>query len=193
MQAPRTVTLGGVRLEARPMRADEAPLVAGYFLGLGDADMERMGLVQRARLPARDAWTTALRAAIAQPDAQATAAYTTWLVDGAPVGFSSLKDLHVGHDARMHLHMWSAPHRGRGHGAALFCMTALQGFERFRLQRIVCEPRAANAMPNRMLAKAGFPLLRAYEGAASELSAVTTLNQYDVRRDVAEGYLAGLR
>lgn len=193
MQAPTSLDVAGHRLEARPMRPDEAPRVVDYFLGLDDADIERMAIVGRSRLPARDDWIAALRRHIATPDAEATASYTTWLVDGAAVGFSSLKDLRVGGDARMHLHMWSAPHRGKGHGAALFCMTALQGFERFRLQRVVCEPRAGNVMPNRMLAKAGFPLLRSYDGTSSELSVRTRLNQYDVRPDVAAAFLARLR
>ena len=187
------MTVGAHRLEARPMRPGEAALVADYFLGLDDADRERMGLVGRDRLPARQDWIASLQRHLATPDGQATAAYTTWLVDGQAVGFSSLKDLRVGHEARTHLHMWSAPHRGRGHGAALFCLTALQGFERFRLQRIVCEPAAGNPMPNRMLAKVGFPLLGSYDGASSELSARTRLNQYDVRPDVAAAFLASLK
>jgi RimJ/RimL family protein N-acetyltransferase len=170
------------------MEPDEAPLVVRYFTEASPADIERMG-VDPAKLPDPAKWERDLRAVLAAPPPRSRSAYYTWLVDGEPVGFSSLKDVEIGGSASQHLHMWSARHRGQGHGAILFCLTALAGYARFRLRSIVCEPRAANPMPNRLLQKAGFPLLRTYEGASSDLSAVTTLNRYDVRADVAEAYL----
>lgn len=171
------------------MRPDEAGLVARYFHDASDGDLDRMGVVARERLPPLGDWTARLQAALAAPPEQATSAYFTWLVDGAPVGFSSLKNLRYGASADLHLHMWSAPHRGQGHGAALFCLTVLEAFDRFRLRHAVCEPKATNPLPNRMLAKVGFPLVRTYVGASSELSRTTELNQYDIRREVAQAFL----
>jgi hypothetical protein len=40
-----------------------------------------------------------------------------------------------------------------------------------------------------MLQKIGFPLVKTYEGASSELSAVCELNQYDIQPKIAEEYL----
>lgn len=170
------------------MHPDEAPLVVRYFTEASPADIGRMG-VDPAKLPDPAAWEGRLRAALANPPPASNGAYYTWLVGGEPVGFSSLKDLEVGGSASQHLHMWSARHRGQGHGPVLFCMTAVAGYERFRLRSIACEPKAGNPMPNRLLAKVGFPLVRTYEGASSELSAVTLLNRYEIRRDLAEDYL----
>lgn len=177
------------RLEVRPLRPEEAGLVVRYFHGASDADLDRMGVVERARLPPEDAWTQRLQAALREPEATATSAYLAWLVDGTIVGFASLKNLRPGDSADLHLHMWSVPHRGQGHGAVLFCLSVLEAFDRFRLGRAVCEPKASNPMPNRMLAKAGFPLVKAFVGASSELSRTTELNRYAIRRDVAEAYL----
>lgn len=171
------------------MRAEEAVHVVRYFHGLSDGDLERMGVVARAELPEPGDWERRLVAVIDVAPQAATSAYFTWFVDGAPVGFSSLKDLRTGGEGRMHLHMWSAAHRGQGHGAWLFCATALQAYDRFQLRRILCEPKADNPMPNRMLARVGFPLLGTRDGRSSELSRVTRLNQHDIRRDVAEAYL----
>lgn len=171
------------------MRPEEAALVARYFHGASDADLDRMGVVERARLPPEGEWARRLQAAMLGPDETATSAYLAWLVDGQPVGFASLKNLRPGESADLHLHMWSAPHRGLGQGAILFCLSVQEAFERFRLRRAVCEPKATNPMPNRMLAKVGFPLVTTYVGASSELSRTTELNRYDIQRDVAEAYL----
>lgn len=175
-------------LAVRPMRPGEAPLVVRYFLDALPEDHERMG-VDPAKLPAAPDWESRLREALSSPPPASPSAYFTWLVDGEPVGFSSLKDLQVGGSASQHLHLWSARHRGQGHGPVLFCLTALEGYRLFGLRSIACEPKASNPMPNRLLQKVGFPLVRTYEGASSELSAVTTLNRYDVRRDLAEAFL----
>lgn len=187
-QGRRVQTIAAL-LEVRPLRPDEAALVPRYFHGASDADLDRMGVVERARLPEESEWTRRLQEVLRAPEAMATSAYLAWLVDGEPVGFSSLKNLAPGRGADMHLHMWSAPHRGQGHGAILFCLSVLEAFERFGLHRVVCEPKATNPMPNRMLAKVGFPLVKSYVGASSELSRTTQLNRYDIRRDVAEDYL----
>jgi RimJ/RimL family protein N-acetyltransferase len=175
-------------LGVRPMQAEEADLVVRYFHDASDADLERMGVVPRPRLPPPHEWAARLGASLQASPPQASF-YLTWLVDGQAIGFSSLKDLRPGDSADLHLHMWSAPHRGHGHGAILFCLSVLEAYDRFGLRRAVCEPKASNPMPNRMLAKVGFPLVRTYEGASSELSQTTLLNRYDVPRAVAEAYL----
>jgi RimJ/RimL family protein N-acetyltransferase len=172
------------------MRPDEADRVARYFHEASDADLDRMGVVDRAQLPPAEEWTARLQAAMAVPDDRKTAACLTWSVDGTAVGFCSLKNLRVGDRAELHLHMWSEAHRGQGAGPILFCLSVLEAFDRFHLRTAVCEPKSTNPMPNRMLAKVGFPLVRSYVGSSSELSRVTLLNQYDVRPTVAQEYLA---
>ena len=172
------------------MRPEEAGLVARYFHGASDADLDRMGVVERERLPPVGEWTRRLQETLAAPQQQANSAYLAWLVDGAAVGYVALKRLRLGESADLHLHMWSAAHRGQGHGAVLACLSVVEAFERFGLRSLVCEPKASNPMPNRMLAKVGFPLVRSYVGASSELSRTTELNQYDLRRDVADAFLA---
>lgn len=176
-------------LEVRPLRVDEAPRVVDYFLGATDADLERMGVVERARLPSRVHWLTSLEATLRTPAAQATTFYLAWLVDGDAIGHASVKNIRHGGSADIHLHMWSAPHRGQGHGTTLFCLSVLDAFDRFALKGLVCEPKASNPMPNRALAKAGFGLVKTYEGSSSELSDLTLLNQYAVDRGTAEAYL----
>lgn len=181
--------MGTPRLEIRPLRPNEAGLVVRYFHDASDADLDRMGVVDRTAFPAPDDWRRRLEASLATPADQATSFYLAWLVDGKAIGHASIKDIAFGDHAAIHLHMWSTSHRGHGLGARLFCRSVLEAYDRFRLRSLVCEPSAGNAMPNRMLAKVGFPLERTYVGASSELSRVTTLNRYRIERAVAAAYL----
>lgn len=189
VETPRTVTTPQGRLEVRPLSKSEVSSVVDYFLNASDADVERMGLIERAKLPTRDQWLKRLDAQLRLPDSSASAFYWAWLVDGKAIGFSSLKNLKRGQSADIHLHVWSDKHRGKGNGAALFCLSVLATFDRFRLQELVCEPKADNAMPNRMLTKIGYKVEKTYEGSASDLSRVAPLNRYVIDRATAERYL----
>ena len=80
--------------------------------------------------------------------ATASSFYMAWLVDGQPIGHAALKNIRAGTSADIHLHTWSAAHRGRGFGPVLFCLSALDAYDRFRLASLVCEPKASNPMPN---------------------------------------------
>ena len=173
-------------LSVRPMTPRDVPRIVSYVVDSSPADRERLGMTN---VPAREVLTESLLEACALPEASAHSFYLMWEVDGRPVGFSSLKGIVPGEHGGMHLHMWEAGMRGRGFGAVLFCRSALEFHDRFRLKSIVCEPRAANPAPNLMLQKIGFPLVRTYVGASSELSAVCELNRYEIVREIAESYL----
>ena len=168
------------------MTPRDVPRIVSYVVDSSPADRERLGMTN---VPARETLTESLLEACAAPEASARSFYLIWEIDGLPVGFASLKAIVPGEHGGMHLHMWDAELRGRGFGAALFCRSALDFHDRFRLKSIVCEPRAANPAPNRMLRRIGFPLVETYVGASSELSAVCELNRYEIVRAVAEAYL----
>jgi len=112
-----------------------------------------------------------------------------WCIDGEAIGHSSLKDIVPGELGSIHLHMWRADLRGKGHGAHLFCLAAVEFYKRFNLKRIVCEPKADNLSPNRLLQRIGFPLISTRIGKSSELSTICKLNCYDIVREIAEQYL----
>src|SRR5262245_14828918 len=145
------------RLGVRPMRTEDVPAFVRYWTEASRSDLERMG-VDVARLPAADELARSLSALCQVPEREARAFYLVWEVDGVPIGHASLKNIRYGDSGEIHLHIWDAAARGRGHGARLFALSALDFYERFSLTRIVCEPKADNPMPNRMLRKAGFAL-----------------------------------
>ncbi len=175
-------------LRIRPMQRSDVALLVRYWTEASPADLDRMG-VDASKLPPAEVLAGQLAALLDAPERTTKAAYVIWLLDGRPVGHGSLKSIAYGSRGEMHLHMWDPSVRGKGHGATWFCLSALHFYERFGLREIVCEPSATNAMPNRMLRRAGFRRLGTRVGASSELSKVTELNTYAIDRDVAARYL----
>jgi RimJ/RimL family protein N-acetyltransferase len=176
------------RLTVRQLAIEDFDGYITYFTRASQADAERMGL-DINRVPSADRLHSDLAAMIAAPLDRLSSFVLAWCVDGKAVGHSSLKDIVPGDFGSMHLHMWRADLRGKGYGSRLFCLSALDFYERFSLRRIICEPKADNPMANRMLQKIGFPLILTHVAASSEISIVCELNRYDILREVAERYL----
>src|SRR5262245_11807080 len=176
------------RLTVRPLASEDFAGFITYFTGASKADAERMGLaIDRVPSPAQ--MRSNLETMITTPVDRLHSFVIAWCVDGKTIGHSSLKDIVPGESGSIHLHMWRADLRGKGYGPRLFCLSALDFYERFNLKRIICEPKADNPMANRVLQKIGFPLVLTHVGASSELAFVCELNRYDIQRDVAERYL----
>ena len=176
-----------VRLTVRPLASEDLDGYIAYFTRPSKTDAERMGLAID-RVPPATRLRSELEAMIAAPPDRLHSFALAWCVDGKTIGHSSLKDLVPGDFGSMHLHLWRADLRGKGYGAHLFCLSALDFYERFNLKRIICEPKADNPMANRMLKKIGFPLVMTHVAASSELSVVCDLNRYEILRDIAERY-----
>jgi RimJ/RimL family protein N-acetyltransferase len=176
------------RLTVRPLASEDFDGFIAYFTRSSKADAERMGLAID-RVPPAARMRSDLELMIATPVDRLRSFVLAWCVDGKTIGHSSLKDIVPGDIGSIHLHMWRADLRGKGYGPRLFCLSALDFYERFNLNRIICEPKADNPMANRMLKKVGFPLVLTHVAAGSELSVVCELNRYEILRDVAERYL----
>ena len=176
-----------VRLTVRPLATEDLDGYIAYFTLPSKADAERMGLAID-RVPSPTGLRAEVEAMMAAPLDRLSSFVLAWCVDGKTVGHSSLKDIVPCDFGSIHLHMWRADLRGKGYGPRLFCLSALDFYERFNLKRIICEPKADNPMANRMLKKIGFPLVLTHVAASSELSVVCQLNRYEILRDVAERY-----
>jgi RimJ/RimL family protein N-acetyltransferase len=176
------------RLTVRPLASEDFDGFIAYFTRASQADAERMGLaIDKVPSPAQ--LRSDLEAMIATPFDRLHSFVLAWCIDGKTIGHSSLKDIVPGESGRIHLHMWRADLRGRGYGPLLFCLSALDFYERFNLKRIICEPKADNPMANRMLQRIGFPLVLTHVAAGSELAFVCELNRYEILRDIAERYV----
>jgi len=158
-----------MELKLRPWRETDIPDIVRYWTTLSGDDAERMGC-DLPRFPSAEEYDRLLREQHATPLQDTVSFYSMWISDGQTIGFASLKNIEFGIRGEMHLHMWDAGRRGRGIGGRLFCLSALDFYERFQVRSIVCEPSAGNILPNRMLQKIGFPLAGSRYGRSSELS-----------------------
>lgn len=187
----RRVVTGAYEFAVRRLRHADIPQVVDYWLSRSEEDLIRMG-ADASKLPQREEFEASLGRILETPDAVCQTYYLIWLLDDTPIGFSSLKNIVHGKTGAIHLHIWDSSFTGKGYGAALFCLSAIGFYAMFNLESIKCEPRASNPLPNRMLQKVGFPLLKTYVGASSELSLTCKLNRYAITRNIAEAYLESL-
>jgi RimJ/RimL family protein N-acetyltransferase len=176
------------KLSIRALEEVDITYVVSYWHSLSEDDIKRMG-IDPTRIPSADIFREKLRAQLTMPSDQHQTFYMIWLIDNQPVGYACLKDIKIGESGSLHLHMWSKEYRGKGYGGQLFCLSALDFYNRFSLKRIICEPRASNPMPNRMLQGVGFPLIKTHVAASSELSDVCELNCYLIDQKIAEEFL----
>ena len=176
-----------MELRVRPISEKDNGFI-NYWLQLSPDEIERLG-VAVDRLPSADEMRSGLRANGKSASGTVATFVLAWVVDGEAIGHSSLKDIVPGESGRIHLHMWRPDLRGRGLGPRLFCLSALDFYGRFRLERIICEPKADNPAPNRMLQRIGFPLVESRIGASSDISTISRLNCYEIRREIAENFL----
>ena len=174
-------------LTVRPLACEDFDGFIAYFMGASQADAERMGLaIDKVPSPAQ--LRSDLEAMLATPLDRLGSFVLAWCIDDKTIGHSSLKDIVPGEFGSIHLHMWRADLRGKGYGPLLFCLSALDFYQRFDLKRIICEPKADNPLANRMLQRIGFPLVLTHVAAGSELAFVCELNRYEILCDVAERY-----
>jgi RimJ/RimL family protein N-acetyltransferase len=175
-------------LSVRPLAAEDFDEFINYWLGLSPAEIQRLG-VASDRLPSPDRMRSDLEAMLAAADENVRSFVLAWCIDGEAIGHSSLKEIVAGESGSMHLHMWRADLRAKGLGAHLFCLAAVDLYKRFKLKRIICEPKADNPAPNRLLQRIGFPLVSTRTGRGSELGTICKLNCYNIVREIAEDYL----
>src|SRR5262245_64218792 len=177
-----------MELTVRPLAVTDFDGFINYWLGLSLAEIERMG-VAIDRIPSATCMRSDLERMLTTRNKDVRTFVLAWCVNGEAIGHSSLKDIVPGDSGSIHLHIWRTDLRGKGHGAHLFCLAVVEFYKRFKLQHMICEPKADNLAPNRLLQRIGFPLIFTRVGKSSELSAVCKLNRYDIVREIADDYL----
>lgn len=177
-----------MELTVRPLSATDFDGFINYWRGLSRREIETMG-VAIGRMPSATRMRSDLKRMLTARDNNLRAFVLAWCVNGEAIGHSSLKDIVRGDSGSIHLHMWRADLRGKGHGSHLFCLAVVDFYKRFKLRRMICEPKADNLAANRLLRRIGFPFIFTRVGKSSELSAVCKLNRYDIVREIAEDYL----
>jgi hypothetical protein len=176
------------KLSVRPLIEQDIPFILSYWFDKSDADFNKMG-ADKTKFPARQQFDEYLHDLCHTPLKKIKTLYMIWLINGNPVGYSALKDITKNKIGAMHLHMWNAENRGKGYGAKLFCMSALQFYEIFKFKLMLCEPKATNPAPNSMLTKIGFKKWKTSLSASSDVSVVCENNSYIIDKKTALSFL----
>jgi RimJ/RimL family protein N-acetyltransferase len=165
--------------------ADDYGRMVEYFLSADEPFLRGMG-VDPDKLPERDTWLERLLADLLRPDEQKHTFYLGWDCDGHRVGHCNVNQLLYGERAHLHLHLWDAGARRAGLGTELLRQSLPVFFQRFALQRLYCEPYAANPAPNRVLSKAGFRFLERYRTTPGIINFEQDVNRYVMERSAVE-------
>jgi len=151
------------------------------------ADLERLGELDRPEEKSNAEfldWFCTTRPSIAEAGED----ILVWEVDTKAIGYCTLKEVRPGMDAQIHLHIWDTAARGKGYGAILFCLSALEFRKRHALKALYCQPKADNPMPNGMLQRVGFKLLAVVDWKRKDGSVIQQ-NKYLVDEETARAYL----
>lgn len=165
----------------REMQSDEVDLVIDYFLTADHDFLRGMG-ADPAKLPQKEAWRKLMLEDLDRPLQARQFYYLLWEMDGIPIGHSNINHIEFGVEAKMHLHLWQAQKRRSGNGTRYVSMCIARYFERFKLQRLICEPYAHNPAPNRTLARLGFELVRQYETTPGWINFEQEVNRWLLTR-----------
>lgn len=149
-------------LEVQPFETEnDYQQMIDYFRGADDLSLRAMG-VDRSKILPRERWLERLLPDLKRPEPQKHTYYLSWRFEGVPIGHSNVNQIVYGAQAFVHLHLWDAARRRNGWGSSLFQRSLQVFISQLRLRRVICEPYAANPAPSRVLATAGFQLIRRY-------------------------------
>jgi RimJ/RimL family protein N-acetyltransferase len=170
-------------LQIRPFTSEEeyARMIA-YYHDADDAFLRGMG-VDRSKLPSPKEWLTSVVRDSKRSDAERDRCFVAWLYRREQVGHSSLSHIKPGVEGHVHLHLWRPELRRGGIGRRFFIQSVDYFFERFALQKIVCEPMAGNPAPNRVLASLGFTFVKRYRTMPVSTSFEQDVNRYEMTRE----------
>lgn len=175
-------------LSIRSLEEKDIPSIVNYWFENTDENLLQMG-ADKTKLSSQIEFASSLQTICNTPLDKAKSYYMVWLIDDKPVGYNALKDILKNEIGHIHLHMWNAEYRGKGYGAKLFCMAALEFYKMFNLKMMLCEPRSSNPIPNKMLCRIGFKKWKTYLSTSSELSLTCELNSYIVDPVIAAHFL----
>jgi RimJ/RimL family protein N-acetyltransferase len=137
----------------RPMKADDIPVLAGWFENLDDLAI----FDRRSPLPLNEEATQAgWREALGETEPRACYWFTIDDEEGESVGVAGLQDInHVHGDGVLPIYL-SGPARQRGLGIRTTAMLLDLAFHQLRLARVTSFFRADNEASRRMTESAGF-------------------------------------
>ena len=169
-------------LKVREMKESDISSVVDYFVN-ADADyLKEMG-ADKKLLPSRTKWISDIFAELHKPMIDKDLYYIIWVHNGEPIGHSNINKIKFGKYANIHLHMWRSDKRRIGFGLDLLKLSIPYYFEKFGLDKLICEPYNMNSAPTKVIESIGFEFIKAYETIPGTICFRQTINRYDLTKD----------
>lgn len=167
------------KISIRPITETDIALITNYWLDADPDYLKGMG-VDTSRMPAAAQWHEMLNQQINSPMGEKLSYALILLVNGEPSGHCNINKIERGQQAYMHLHLWHSEQRQAGLGSAMVQMAVPVFFDLFSLERIMCEPYALNAAPNKTLEKVGFVFVKKVTCIPGRLSFEQEVNLWEL-------------
>lgn len=168
-----------MNISVREMQLEEVGAVIDYFHNATPEHLEILG-VDPTRLPAKAQWKQLYEYDYSQPRERRKSLLVLWQLDGRNLGFSSVDKIKFGEEAYMHLHVFDSQSRQAGYGTACVRQSVEIYFRLLSLKRLLCEPNAFNAAPNRTLQKAGFRYIKTHMTVPGPLNFHQAVTQWAI-------------
>ena len=170
-----------MNLQVRDLLPEDVPLLADYWSGLTEAQLQAMG-ADPAKMPPRETFVQMLSGQLALPVKERAAHPLLWLIDGKPSGHCNVNQIQAGKHAHMHLHLWESGNRQRGAGSELVRQSVPHFFRDLDLETLYCEPYAQNPAPNKTLRKVGFTFVKTYVTVPGSINFEQEVNLWELNR-----------
>jgi len=173
-----------MNVNIREIQLVDIEKIIDYFHESETAFLEAMG-VDKKKLPDREQWIEKLKVEYNKKIEKKELYYIIWLFNDEPIGHSNISKIKLGNSATMHLHIWNIDKRYKGLGLEFLKRTIPIYFEKYKLNKLICEPYSKNVAPNKVLQKAGFTFIRSYDTIPGPINFYQTINRYELS---AEGF-----
>lgn len=166
----------------REMKESDVKLVVDYFFNANPDYLKGMG-ADINKLPNRTEWIAKVVGELNKPIKEKELYYIIWQIDGEPFGHSNINQIEYGSHATMHLHIWRNNNRRSGNGFNLLRKTIPYYYEKFEIDKLICEPFALNPAPTRILKKIGFEFVKAYDTIPGSICFYQTVSRFEMSKD----------
>ena len=170
-----------MNLSIRPPKTEEIHLIVDYFYQCSSVDLNRMGIAPE-QLPPPKKWVENIQHQMALADKEKELFYLLWYIDEQLVGHSNLSHLVYGKTAKVHLHLWPSEKRQSGLGKLFMEQCLTHYFSRFALPEIICEPKADNPAPNRLIPQLGFKHIKTYTTTPGPINFQQVVHRYSISK-----------
>ncbi|MCB0395403.1 MAG: GNAT family N-acetyltransferase [Flavobacteriales bacterium] len=160
----------------------DVDLITSYWAESDDRYLEGMG-VDLGKMPDPEVFREMLNAQISKPIREKQAYALIWTCNDLPIGHNNINQITFGKQANMHLHIWKQEHRKKGWGVGLVRLAIPVFFEKYQLERILCEPYALNPAPHKLLEKIGFEFVKTYTTIPGSINFEQEVHQWVMTRE----------